>query len=92
MTEGDRPSARVCVQLLVLGPSGRMGRAVLDAARGRDDLRITAAVDRPDAGGLGAAVADGVIATADVEAGLTACDVYIDFTAPAADQGVNRPQ
>ncbi|TMQ20039.1 MAG: 4-hydroxy-tetrahydrodipicolinate reductase [Deltaproteobacteria bacterium] len=65
-----------------------MGRAVLDAARGRDDLRITAAVDRPDAGGLGAAVADGVIATADVEAGLAACDVYIDFTAPAATRAV----
>lgn len=71
---------RVCV----LGPSGRMGRAVLDAARGRDDVRIAAAVDRPDAGGLGAEVADGVFATSDLDAGLAACDVYIDFTAPAA--------
>lgn len=72
--------ARLCV----LGPSGRMGRAVLDAARGRDDVRIAAAVDRPDAGGLGTSVADGVVASADLEAGLEACDVYVDFTAPAA--------
>jgi len=73
-------TARICV----LGPSGRMGRAVLDAAVGRDDVRITAAVDRPDAAGLGAAVIDGVQATADLEAGLAGCDVYIDFSSPAA--------
>jgi 4-hydroxy-tetrahydrodipicolinate reductase len=60
-----------------------MGRAVLDAALGRDDVRITAAVDRPDAAGLGAAVAEGVLASADLEAGLAGCDVYIDFTSPA---------
>ena len=73
-------AARVCV----LGPSGRMGRAVLDAARAAAELRIAAAVDRPDAGGLGAAVADGVVASSDLAAGLAACDVYIDFTAPAS--------
>ena len=73
-------SVRVCV----LGPSGRMGRAVLEAARGRGDLAITAAVDRPGAEGLGQAIADGVSATADLDTGLGACDVYIDFTAPAA--------
>jgi len=71
--------ARVCV----LGPSGRMGRAVLDAAAGQDDIRIAAAVGRPEASGLGATVG-GVVATADLEAGLAACDVYIDFTTPAA--------
>jgi 4-hydroxy-tetrahydrodipicolinate reductase len=79
-----RPAARLCV----LGPSGRMGRAVLEAARGRDDVRVTAAVDRPDASGLGAAVVDGVVASADLEAGLAACDVYIDFTSPAATRAV----
>jgi 4-hydroxy-tetrahydrodipicolinate reductase len=73
-------TARVCV----LGPSGRMGRALLDAAAGRGDIRVTAAVDRPDARGLSAPVADGVLATADLDAGLAACDVYIDFTSPAA--------
>ena len=72
-------TARICL----LGPSGRMGRALLDAAVGRDDVRIAAAVVRPAAPGLGAPVAAGVLATAELEAGLAACDVYVDFTSPA---------
>lgn len=74
--------------ICVLGPSGRMGRAVLEAARGREDVRIAAAVDRASAGGLGVRVTDGVVATADLEAGLAASDVYIDFTEPAASRAV----
>lgn len=77
-------TARVCV----LGPSGRMGRAVLEAAAGRDDVVIAAAIDRPEAAGLGAAAAGSVLATADLEAGLVACDVYIDFTSPAATAAI----
>ncbi|HEU4729098.1 MAG TPA: 4-hydroxy-tetrahydrodipicolinate reductase [Kofleriaceae bacterium] len=71
--------------MCVLGPSGRMGRAVLDAAAGRDEVRITAAIDRADAPGLGkpAVVAD-VVVSGDLEAGLAASDVYIDFTTPDA--------
>jgi 4-hydroxy-tetrahydrodipicolinate reductase len=80
----DAAPPRVCV----LGPSGRMGRALLDAADGRDDLRIAAAVDRPDAPGLGAPIAAGVVATADIGAGLGASDVYIDFTVPAGTRAV----
>lgn len=73
-------SARVCV----LGASGRMGRAVLDAAAGRTDVRITAAVDREGAPVVGSQVAPGVIASADLAAALAAADVYVDFTSPAA--------
>ena len=73
-------AARVCV----LGPSGRMGRAVIDAAAGRDDVRIVAAVDRSDAGGLGVEVTNGVISSADLASGFDASDVYIDFTAPSS--------
>jgi len=65
----------------VLGPSGRMGRAVLAAAR---DVTIVAAVDRDGAPGLGGEVAPGVRATTDLGAAFGACDVYIDFTTPAA--------
>jgi 4-hydroxy-tetrahydrodipicolinate reductase len=61
-----------------------MGRALIDAAAGRTDVKITAAVDRPDAGGLGMPVANGVTAGADLGSGLDAADVYIDFTSPAA--------
>jgi 4-hydroxy-tetrahydrodipicolinate reductase len=99
MTEGEGSSAGhprllgpdpggVAARVCVLGPSGRMGRAVLDAAIGREDVRIVAAVDRPDAGGLGTPVADGVLASADLETGLLACDVYVDFTSPAATRAV----
>lgn len=72
-------STKVCV----LGPSGRMGRALLEAAAGASDVAITAAVDRPGAPIVGTEVAPGVIATDDLRAGLAACDVYIDFTTPA---------
>lgn len=71
--------ARVCV----LGPSGRMGRAVIDAAAGRRDVTIVSAADRPDAPGLGAEVVAGVTVTADLGAALDACDAYVDFTIPA---------
>lgn len=55
-------------RLLVLGSAGRMGRAVIEAAAGRNRLRVVAAVDRDD----------------DVVAGVDACDVYIDFSTPDA--------
>jgi 4-hydroxy-tetrahydrodipicolinate reductase len=59
-----------------------MGQAVLAAAR--SDVQIVAAVDRVGAPGLGQAAADGVIASDDLEHGLAACEVYVDFTTPAA--------
>lgn len=74
--------------MCVLGPSGRMGRAVLDAALGRSDVEIAAAVDRSDAHGIGAPVAAGVVAATDIATGLAASDVYIDFTSPAGTRAV----
>ncbi len=85
MTSGGI-AARVCV----LGPSGRMGRAVIEAASGRQDVAITAAVDRPDADGLGGLVVAGVLASADLTAGLRASDVYIDFTSPVSSRAAAR--
>ena len=70
--------ARVCV----LGPSGRMGRALLDAAAGRTDVAISAAVDRAGTPIVGQTVVAGVTASADLTAGFAASNVYIDFTAP----------
>jgi len=61
-----------------------MGRAVIDAAAGRDEVRIAAAVDRADAGGIGMEVVAGVVTTADLAAGFAASDVYVDFTTPAS--------
>lgn len=72
------------VKVLVLGPSGRMGRSVIEAAAGREDVIVAAAVDRQDAEGLGATVSQGVSVTTELAAALAACDVYIDFTTPVA--------
>ena len=69
-------TARVCV----LGPSGRMGRAVIDAAAGRSDVTIASAVDRAGTSAVGTQIAPNVTATADLGAGLAAASVYIDFT------------
>lgn len=76
-------------RVLILGPSGRMGRALIEAAAGRTDVRVVAAVDRPDASGLGATIRS-VVATSDAGAGLDAADVYIDFTSPAATREIAR--
>ena len=70
-------TARVCV----LGPSGRMGRALIDA-EGSADVTIVAAVDRPGSHVIGRDVARGVVATTDLAAALEKADVYIDFTTP----------
>ncbi len=57
-------AARVCI----LGPSGRMGRALIAAAAARTDLAVTATVDQGE----------------DLAAGFAQADVYIDFTTPAS--------
>jgi 4-hydroxy-tetrahydrodipicolinate reductase len=79
------------VKVCVLGPSGRMGAAVLDelAAAG-DRARAVAAVDQPGAAGLGREVAPGVVASTDLRGGLAAADVYIDFTTPDATAAAAR--
>jgi 4-hydroxy-tetrahydrodipicolinate reductase len=62
------------IDVCVLGPSGRMGRAVIDAAKGREDLRVASTVDIGD----------------DITAGLAAAQVYVDFTAPDATRAVAK--
>lgn len=72
-------------KLLILGPSGRMGRALIEGAAGRTDVRVVAAVDRPEAARL---QIGSLTSTSDAAAGLDASDVYIDFTSPAATRSV----
>ena len=74
----------------ILGPSGRMGQALLAAGNARDDIRIAAALDRTDAAVVGQEVAPGVRATSLIDAALAAAPVYIDFTTPAATTAVAR--
>ena len=75
---------RVCV----IGPHGRMGRAVLALASDRQHVQVVSAVVRPGSPAVGAEVAPGVKATADVDAALAQADVYIDFTTPQATADV----
>lgn len=76
--------------VLILGPSGRMGRALLAAAATRADLQIAAALDRTDAPGLDREVAPGIKPTTLIDAALAAAQVYVDFTTPAATAAVAR--
>jgi 4-hydroxy-tetrahydrodipicolinate reductase len=64
------------VRVAIAGAGGRMGRALLDAARATDGVELGAALDMaPGAWG------DVAIGT-DVAAALSSCDVLIDFTRP----------
>lgn len=74
----------------ILGPSGRMGKALLAAAAGRTDVAVAAALDRSAAAGLGHEVAAGVRSTALIDAALAAAPVYIDFTTPRATEAIAR--
>jgi 4-hydroxy-tetrahydrodipicolinate reductase len=70
--------------ITIIGPSGRMGQAIITAARSRTDVRIAAALDRSDATGVGTEIAPGVSTTSLIDRALAAAPVYIDFTTPAA--------
>jgi 4-hydroxy-tetrahydrodipicolinate reductase len=68
------------VRIGVAGALGRMGRAVEALAGGREDVRLVARLDRPeaiDAGAHGTPLAD-------FAAAATACDVIIDFSTASA--------
>jgi enoyl-CoA hydratase/carnithine racemase len=62
------------IDVCVLGPSGKMGRAVLDAAKPRQDLRIASTVDIGE----------------DMAAGLAKAQVYIDFTSPGGTRAAAK--
>ncbi len=79
-------------RLLVLGPSGKMGAAVIAAAEDEPTLRVTAAVDRESAAGVGAPapLAMDVIVHSDLAAAMHQADVYIDFTTPDATEAAAK--
>ncbi len=73
----------------IAGASGRMGRALLEAASATEGVAVTAALDIAgspwighDAGELFAGMKD-VKVGSDIAAALAACDLLIDFTRPA---------
>lgn len=78
------------VAVTVLGPSGRMGHAIVNAAAGRADVRVAATLHRSDAAPRATALGPEVIATSLIDRALAAAPVYIDFTTPAATAAVAR--
>ncbi len=76
---------------IVLGASGRMGRAVIAAAAGHAALKISAAVDRADSGCIGQDSGElagigrnGIPLTADLNTALVGANVVIDFSDASA--------
>lgn len=76
------------VRLAIAGASGRMGRALLEAAAAQAEFRVSAALDAPGAASIGRDAGEfgpagrGLPVGADVAAALAASDVLIDFTRP----------
>ena len=73
--------------MIVLGASGRMGRAVIGAAAAHSELKLSAAVDRTDcefigqdSGELAGIGRNGIPLTSDLGAALAGGDVVIDFS------------
>lgn len=70
-------------KVIVVGGSGRMGRALLENATRMEDVQIVAAIDRPGSQWLGERIHD-VQITGDLSEHITQADVVIDFSAPEA--------
>ena len=69
-------------RIALLGASGRMGQAVLDAmASGQTDIQVTAALVRPDSASLGK-TSHGLTYTSDIAQALAQADVLVDFSLP----------
>ena len=77
------------IRLAVLGPSGRMGRRVMELAAARGDLVLAAAIDHPTSALVGQRVGD-VPVTGDAVAALRGCQVYVDFTTPESTEAAAR--
>ena len=77
------------MKLCIAGAGGRMGQALIEAALAADGLAVVAALDVAASPALGHDAGErfgrstGVIVTDDVDAGVQAADVLIDFTRPA---------
>lgn len=63
------------VKIAVAGALGRMGRAVIALAEGRQDVAVVARFERPGVEG------EGLVS---IDAAIAAADVVIDFTTPEA--------
>lgn len=69
----------------ILGADGRMGLTLASVILGNPTTNLTSALTAPDSPHLGKTVkGHDLVYTDDIAAGLSACDVLIDFSAPKA--------
>lgn len=78
--------------IAIAGAGGRMGRAIAEQVRERDDIRITGALVRPGSEHEDRPVPglSGPNGTADPEAAVAGADVVLDFSVPEAAPEVAR--
>lgn len=69
------------IRIALLGASGRMGQAVLDAAAGQDALRVTAALVGQGSASLHR-TSHGLTYTSDLAPAVAQADVLVDFSLP----------
>lgn len=70
------------IKLAIAGAAGRMGRALIAAAKGGDDLAVVGGTETPESLGVGREL--GLELSADAGAAAQQADVWLDFTAPVA--------
>jgi 4-hydroxy-tetrahydrodipicolinate reductase len=76
------------LKIAVAGSGGRMGRALLEAVHGGDDVELNAALEAAGSPFLGknagelVGAPDRVTISADIGKSLAGCDALIDFTRP----------
>ncbi len=78
------------MRVAIIGASGRMGKALIDAVNQRDELKVSAAIERPDSSLIGADAGEiagigkiGVTVVGAIEEVVNDFDVLIDFTTPS---------
>ena len=69
------------MKLVIAGAGGKMGRALIEAARADPALEVAAALDAPGSAALGTRIG-GVRVEADIGAAVARGDVFVDFTRP----------
>lgn len=74
----------------IIGASGRMGKALIEAVTQTDGLQVSAAIERPDSSLIGADAGElaglgklGVLIVGAIEQVVNDFDVLIDFTTPS---------
>jgi 4-hydroxy-tetrahydrodipicolinate reductase len=76
------------IRIGVGGALGRMGRAIVSAAREREDVTVSLVFDRPELAGQ--SVEGFAAPLRDAAAAVAECEVIIDFSTPAASVALAR--